>query len=112
MNAPVPLTLGAKVDERKQGRIPLALPGSISVGDRALIETALAILPGTKVWLRCGPIHRPAIVRWRSGRRAGISFEHSLDIREVDEQIDRSHAIASRRIHHESLRWIPSRPGK
>lgn len=116
MNAPGPFKpLAAKVDERRQGRIPVALPGSVTVNDRvvsalifdlapggALIEMPLAVLPGAKLSLRCGPIFRSATVNWKKGRRIGISFDQSLSDREVDEQIDRSHAIESR-LHHQDI---------
>ena len=118
MNAPTFSNPGAsKVDERKDGRITVALPGSVTVNDRvvsalifdlaadgALIQMPIAVLPGTKVSLRCGPILRAATVRWKKGRRFGISFDQSLTDHEVDEQIGRSHAIESRRHYQETVR--------
>ena len=104
-------------DTRRHPRFPVALPAAVSasIGQSsaliydiarggAMIETTLLLLPRMRASIRCGPINVEGVVAWKRGRRIGIAFDRELSEREVVEQMDRSHAIASRRLNQKALR--------
>jgi hypothetical protein len=104
-------------DHRRHPRFPVALPATVSasIGQSsaliydiacggAMIETTLLLLPRMRASIRCGTINVEGLVAWKRGRRTGIAFDRELGEREVIEQMDRSHAIASRRLNQKALR--------
>lgn len=106
-------------DNRKHARFPVALPATVSrSGDRAsalihdiavggaMIETTLLVVPGARLSIRCGTIDVKATVTWRKSRRVGIEFECQIPECQVEEQVDRSHALAARRLNQKALRSV------
>jgi hypothetical protein len=106
-------------DNRKHPRFPVALPATvcrsedsasalihdIAVGG-AMIETTLLLVPGAALSIRCGTIDVEASVTWRRAGRLGITFERQISQHQVKEQVDRSHALAARRLNQTALRSV------
>lgn len=98
-------------DRRQAERFPVALPAFIEIeGERynarlinlahggALIETLVAHLPiSSTAALHCGTIVGRATVVWTNDHQIGLKFEASLTEAQVNEQVLRTFAIASRR---------------
>ena len=120
MNAITPVGLPQTlIERRRHPRFPVALPASLACTtglasalifdlsmSGALIETTLLLVPQWTVRLRCGTIDTQAVVAWRKGRQAGLTFTWLLSHQQVTEQMDRSHAIASRRLNQASIRAV------
>lgn len=99
-----------QLEQRATERFPMALPGTVRMGDEeygarihnlapggAMIETAAPGLVGSLLTLSCGTITAGAAVVWRRDGRLGVGFGVPLTESQVSEQVSRSIAIASRR---------------
>ena len=98
-------------DRRRAERFPVALPAFLKFqGENhnarlinlahggALIETVATLPPlNSAVALHCGTIVARAMVVWTTDRQIGVKFETSLTDAQVNEQVFRTLAIASRR---------------
>ena len=110
----------AAAERRRHDRFPVALPGTIQ-GPRgeasalihdigsggAMIETELHLWPGAPVIVRCGTIEAQAIVTRRANGLSGLTFRANLSKQEVEQQVERSRAIAARRLNHPFVGGAP-----
>ena len=121
----------AAEDRRSSERFPVAIPASIRsadqdftaklvniVADGAMFETAVPMIAGERIVVRCGSILAEADVVWAEAVRAGVKFCRALSEAEVQEQVSRSAAIDERRrtlgqvIRREKRENEPRLPGK
>lgn len=80
-----------------------------------MIEAATDLPLGARLYVSCGTINVMAKVVWQSPiGRCGVRFDHTLQQREVDEQIVRSEAVTIRRqrraetkLGSKPLSWVP-----
>jgi hypothetical protein len=63
----------------------------------AMLEISAPLIEGTSLLLRCGSIEAHAIVVWIKGQQMGINFSSPLSERQIDEQLSRVAALASRK---------------
>ena len=96
-------------DRRAHPRVTVALPAflqgngerhSVQILDLsaggAKLNCAADLPAGTAVMLECGTLRREAMIRWQSGPVVGLSFDESLDERDVTALAKRSTALAGR----------------
>ena len=95
-------------DRRVCPRVEVALPAFLqAAGERHAVQIVdlsaggakldcPATLPtGTAVFLDCGTLGRPAVVRWQSAGVVGLCFDSELDPRDVSALMERSKALTA-----------------
>lgn len=100
-------------ERRRVERLPALLPASIEVNQQnftarvldiarggVMLEAAAAILPGTRLRLRCGHIEAEALVIWAHCGLFGIEFTKPLHDRALEHHIARAIALENRRNRH------------
>jgi hypothetical protein len=97
-------------DRRKWLRSDLALPVIVISGGKdytaritniapmgAMLELSAPLTEGTTLLLRCGSIEAEAVVVWMKNLRIGVMFSAPLNGRQIDVQLSRAAALASRK---------------